>query len=425
MKKFLLLLLLVLLLGIALIYWSVSSTDKEFERGQLINIDNVASVNFKDYDSVLIAASFLYEGESIKKLIQGEQYREAWATPIKAPVVFLDTLFGGMRIIKEGGGNQTHSLKLKAPNNIVYTLRSVNKDPQPLIPEFLRALGLENIVVDGISAQHPYGAILVAELAESSQVLHTHPKLVFVPKQEILGDFNDKYGNRLFLLEYESDSEENWTALENIVEILDTDDLQEFKRDNPQAVSVDKHALVRSRLFDFLIGDWDRHTKQWGWAMQKTNNQYVAIPIAADRDNAFFNIEGVIPSLIANKNIEPMLRPFKKDIDYLPGLVYPFDRYFLLNTPESVFIEEAKFLQQKLTDKTIEAALHVWDKAIVELDGKQIVEKIKSRRDHLVQYATEFKKIIDERGKLHEALKGSDDIKLPDELIACFECGSD
>ncbi|MFD1161897.1 MULTISPECIES: hypothetical protein [Hwangdonia] len=425
MKKFLLFLLLFLILAIGLIYWSVSSTDKEFERGHLINIDNVESINFKDYDSVRIAASMLYEGETIKKLIQGEQYREAWATPIKAPVVYLDTLFGGMSIIKEGGGKQTHSLKLKAPSGIVYTLRSVNKDPQPLIPEFLRTLGLENIVVDGISAQHPYGAILAAELAESSKVLHTHPKLVFIPKQKLLGDFNDKFGNRLFLLEYESDSKKNWTALENIIEILDTEDLQELKRNHPETVSIDKNALVRSRLFDFLIGDWDRHTKQWGWAIQKNNNQYTGIPIAADRDNAFFNIEGVIPSLIANKNIEPMLRPFEKDIDFLPGLVYPFDRYFLLNTPESIFIGEAKFLQKKLTDKTIESALHVWDKAIANRDGEEIVEKIKSRRDNLVQYAIEFKKVIDERGKLHEALKGSEDIDLPDSLIACFECYSE
>lgn len=422
MKKILTAFILLFIIIIGLIYWSVSSTDKEFERGKLINIDNIELINFKDYDSVLIAASMLYEGENIKEFIQGEQYREAWSTPIKAPVVFLDTLFGGMTIIKEGGGKQTHSLKLKSPKGIMYTLRSVNKDPKPLIPEFLRVLGLENIVVDGISAQHPYGAILAAKLAESSMVIHTNPKLVFIPKQKLLGEFNAKYGNRLFLLEYESDSEKNWTSLENIIKIIDTKDLQKLKFGNPKNVMINKKALVRSRLFDLLIGDWDRHTKQWGWAIQKNEGQYLAFPIAADRDNAFFNIEGVIPSLIANENIEPMLRPFEKDIDFLPGLVYPFDRYFLLQTPETIFIEEAKYLQNKLTNQVIDNSLHVWDKAISNLDGKEITEKIKSRRDNLVYYAVEFKKVIDERGELNEALKGSEDIQISDSLMRCFEC---
>ena len=201
MKRILYFFIILLIIALGLLYWSTSSTDQVFKKSELINIKNINSVDFKTKDSVLVAASDLYQADEVKKLMQGEQYRKAWSTPVKVPVMYLDTLFGGVTIEKEGGGKQTHSLKLKTKNDIELTLRSVNKDPEALIPEFAKTLGLENIVVDGISAQHPYAAILVAKLAEHAKVHHTNPKLVFVPKQNTLKHYNDKYGNRLFLLE--------------------------------------------------------------------------------------------------------------------------------------------------------------------------------------------------------------------------------
>ena len=424
MKRFFYLFIIILIIFIGLLYWSTSSTDQVFEKSELINITNVNLVDFKTKDSVLIAASSLFKADEVKKLMQGEQYRKAWSTPVKVPVLYLDTLFGGVTIEKEGGGKQTHSLKLKTKNDIELTLRSVNKDPEALIPEFAKTLGLENIVVDGISAQHPYATILVAKLAEQAKVHHTKPKLVFVPKQKTLDNYNDKYGNRLFLLEYETESKTNWTKENNVVEILDTDDLQELKLEQPEQVSVDKKALIRARLFDLLIGDWDRHTKQWGWIVKQEKKVLKAIPIAGDRDNAFFSVDGVLPTILSDKNVVPELRPFTSEINFMPGLVYPFDQYFLINTSEELFVEQAKQLQKLLTDEVLEQSLSVWPKQIAEIDGEEIISKIKSRRDHLIEYAKQFKVEIDKKGLVNQPLKGSEDINLPEKLLQCFECNN-
>ena len=424
MKRFFYLFIIILIIFIGLLYWSTSSTDQVFEKSELINITNVNSVDFKAKDSVLIAASSLFKADEVKKLMQGEQYRKAWSTPVKVPVLYLDTLFGGVTIEKEGGGKQTHSLKLKTKNDIELTLRSVNKDPEALIPEFAKTLGLENIVVDGISAQHPYAAILVAKLADYAKVHHTKPKLVFVPKQKALKNYNDKYGNRLFLLEYETESKTNWTKENNVIEILDTDDLQELKLEQKEKLTVAKKALIRVRLFDLLIGDWDRHTKQWGWIVKQENQMLKAIPIAGDRDNAFFSVDGVLPTILSDKNVVPELRPFTSEIDFMPGLVYPFDQYFLINTSEELFVEQAKQLQQLLTDEVLEQSLSVWPKQIAEIDGEEIISKIKSRRDHLIEYAKQFKVEIDKKGLVNQPLKGSEDINLPEKLLQCFECNN-
>ena len=422
MKKTILIVTIILLLFLALLYWSLSSTTKVFEKSKIVGFDDISNIDFKDYDSIIIKASTLYKADEIKRLMQGEQYRKAWSTSVKVPIVFLDTLKGGMKIVKEGGGKQTHSLKLESQKEISYTLRSINKDPEALIPEYAKTLGLENIIVDGISAQHPYAAIVVAELANQANVLHTNPEIFFVPKQKALGRFNEKYGNRLFLLEYETESKVNWTNLDHVSEILETDDLQELKVKLKNKVSINKKELIRTRLFDLIIGDWDRHSKQWGWAIEEINGKYLAHPIAGDRDNAFFNIDGIIPSIMSNENVVPELRPFTKEIAFLPGLIYPFDRYFLYNTEEDLFIEEAKKLQKSLNDEVIYKSLKKWPKDIYDLDGENIALKIISRRNELVEYAKGFKKIIDEKGVLQEPLKGSEDLNLDSGLSKCFEC---
>lgn len=422
MKKWVLVILALVFLAISLVYLSLSSTEKVFQTCEILVLEDVKNLDFSEYDSVLVAASTLYESNFLKDIIQGEQYREAWATPIKAPIVFLDTLMGGMKVIDEGGGKQTHSLKLEAKNGVIYTMRSINKDPKALIPDFARQLGLENIIVDGISAQHPYAAVVVAQLADKAGILHTAPRIIFVPQQAALGKYNTKYGNRLFLLEHETEGGTNWTDFENVFEIMDSDNLQKFRKQYGQRVAVDKNALVRARLFDILIGDWDRHAKQWGWVVQKKEDNYIAIPLPGDRDNAFFNIEGLIPTIIANKNLLPGLQAFDKEIDYMPGLVMPFDVYFLQNTPEETFRAEALRLQKLLNDVAIEQAFQVWPKPIYRLDAVDICDIIKARRTDLVEYAKHFKSILNDKGVLKEPIKGSEDLAPNAIPLGCFEC---
>ncbi len=422
MKKVLVIITALFIFFIILVYLSVSSTDKEFQTCKIENFDDIEKLDFSQYDSVMVAASTLYKGNILKDLMQGENYREAWATPVQVPIAFLDTLKGGMKIIKEGGGQQTHSLKLKGEDGITYTLRSVTKDAEKLIPEAAETLGLENIIVDGISGQHPYGAILAAEMANITEVLHTHPQVVFLPNQASLGNFNEKYGNRLFLLEYETESEENWTELENVIEIIETDDLQELKLKQGKKLQIDRPAYIRARLFDILIGDWDRHSEQWGWVIQKENDRLKATVVPGDRDNAFFKVGGIIPGILTDKNIKPDIRPFKEEVDYMPGLVYPSDRYFLIGTPQELFIEEAEKLQKSLSDEKIDNAFNVWPPQISKLNKEEIKLKLIARRDNLVDHAVRFNEIIQEKGMLSEPLKGSEDLRLPKELIKCFDC---
>ena len=418
MKKLLLFILFCLIAFFGLTYWSLSVGPSEIFISKIIEPKGITAEGLKNEKAVKVSATNQYNGNGLKRFMQGVNYRRAWETPVTAEVLYLDSF----DVLEEGGGNQTNSVKILGPEGALYSLRSVNKDPTPLIPKAAKLLNLENIVRDGISAQHPYGALLAASLADAAGILHTHPQLVYVPEQKQLEKFGKPYGNRLYLLEYETEGEVNWTGRSNIVEIVETDDLQKMKLEMGEALQVDLRELVKARLFDLLIGDWDRHAKQWGWALQEKKNRLVAIPVPGDRDNAFFRIDGVIPTILTNEFVQPMVRPFEKDIDHIAGFVYPFDLYFLKNVPEKIFIEEAKSLQQNLTNEKLHKAIQQWPPELQKLNGKEILEKLKSRRDKLPEYAAEFRKEIAKTEFLEEPLKGSDDLDLPSLLEKCFEC---
>ncbi|MEM0518446.1 hypothetical protein [Aequorivita flava] len=422
MKKAILVSLGLIIAIIGIIYISLWSKPANPETDVIIATNNIDAIDFNKIDSVSVAASTLYKGDMLKNLMQGEQYRDVWATPVKVPVVYLGQLHGGLSIIKKGGGKQTKSLRLKNEKGVVYTLRSVAKDPDPLIPEFAKTLGIENIIIDGVSAQHPYGAMVAAKLSEKINIQHTHPSLVFVPKQKQLDQYNEEYGNKLYWLEYETKGEKNWSNLENIIDLIDTEKLQERKLKYRDSLKIDKAALIRNRLFDIVIGDWDRHAKQWGWFFQKNQNHYTAIPLASDRDNAFFSIDGVLPSIISSKNIQPRLRPFEREIAYMPGLVYPFDVYFLKNTPKELFIEEANYIKANLSETAIDEAFAIWPKAIYDIHGEKIKEILISRRNDLEKYAVQFYEVLQTKEYLQKPLKGSEDTDIPKNLQQCFEC---
>ena len=416
MKKLLIAILILFLLFIGLTYWSVSVKPSEVFISKVIEKPDARPL--KDSMPVTVVATNQYHSNALKRFMQGVNYRRAWEAPVTAQIFLLDSF----EIDEEGGGNQTKSLKIIDKKGVLYSLRSINKDPDPLIPKAAKSLNLENIVIDGVSAQHPYGAVLAAELSQAVGVLSTQPKIVYVPKHKALEQFRDKYGGRLFLLEYETEGEINWTDYTNVQKIVETDDLQELKAELGEKLIIDQEQLVRARLFDLLIGDWDRHSKQWGWVLQQRSDHLVAIPIAGDRDNAFFRIDGLIPTILTNHLVQPMVRPFEEDIDHIPGYVYPFDLYFLKGVPREIFITEAKYIQDRLTNEKIDSAIQEWPENLVRLNGNEIASKLKSRRDELVEYAKEFHEVIQEKKTLRDPLKGSEDLDLPPSLRKCFEC---
>ena len=377
----------------------------------LLEPDGAAAIT-EATDSVALRATDMYEVGGLRRFLFGRRYREAWAAPVTVPVAWLDEYRGGLRLDDRGGGFQTLSVDVIGPDETVYTLRSVAKNPTRLIKPWMRFTGLDNLVIDGISAGHPYGAMVMPALSEAAGVAHFAPELVFVPKQPALDTLNEQFGDHLFWLEYEP--EDDVPAQVAAIAGLDTNayDIEDFDdsekvlekwRGDPEGHRPDLRALARARVFDLWLGDWDRHDGQWGWIQYEDGEVHRYHPVPNDRDNVFYGLDGVSAAVV--RAFEKRVQKFGPRIKNVKGLTSNsayFDYSFLYDLPEEVFVEEARDLQVALTDEVIEAAIRQWPPAVFAADGERIIAHLKERRGDLVRYAREFHRVIRERGVVED-----------------------
>ncbi len=356
-------------------------------------------------DSILTQASTRY---SKKKFLRGNAYRKAWSEQIKIPVLWLDDVHGGLIPLQLGGGNQTRSLRLENTNGEQYVLRSIDKKVSSVLPPALRGTFAENIVQEGIASSHPYGPLVIPRLAMAAGVYYTNPSIVYVPRQAALGISNEDIGDGVYLFEERPGGNtsvfDNFGNTEETFNTLDVIDMVSQSHKH----AVDQKAALRARLFDNWLGDWDRHDDQVRWASFKENDVTVYRPIPRDRDQVFFKNDGFLDYLGSRPYFNPALRRFDEKTDYLPGLIWAgkyFDRSFLHELTEEDFVAGAKQLQANLSDAVIDAAFLGWPRQIDALDGKEIRSILRKRRDHLVEDARQYYKLLSKE----VAIPGTDD----------------
>ena len=342
-----------------------------------------------------IAAGPKYKRSTFYQKFWGKNYRKEWTTPIVFPVVMLDTLQGGIASYKEGGGHQSKSLHLKTVDGKEYALRSVDKTLDILVPKIFHHTFIQHIANDEISMSHPYGALGVSLMAKAAGIPFTDPKFIYVPQQPKLDTFNKKYGDRLYL--YEQRPSGDWSNADNFLnfkKFIGSDEMMDkIYEDNDR--QVDQLAFVKARLFDMMIGDWDRHLDQWKWGSVDSGKQKIYVPIPTDRDQAFFNYDGVLLKTAISAAGQNYLQPFNYTIKNI-GIVElrMLDRLITNKVTQEQWESIAKSLQQSITDIVIESSIKQMPPEIFAIRGNEIIAKVKSRRNHLAEYATEYYKYL-------------------------------
>jgi hypothetical protein len=345
----------------------------------------------------IISAGAEYKKSSFYQSLWGKNYRKEWTTPVKVPVVMLDTLKGGIIPYDAGGGHQTKSLHSKTKADKEYTFRSVNKTLGKVLPKEFLNTWIEDFVNDKVSMSHPYAAGSVPLMAQSAKVYHTNPQYVYLPKQPALDTFNNKFGNTLFLFEQRLDG--HWKEADNLgnfEKYISTDKLlQKLYDDNDN--EVDQRQFVRSRLFDMFINDWDRHEDQWKWGENKTDDKKRYVPVPQDRDQAYFKPHGVLLKLLISAAGLNYFQSFKDNLANVKTFNYEernLDRFFANELTLNDWQSLAKELQAALTDSVIEASVKQLPAEIFPISGNEIISKLKAHRSHLVEWATDYYKFI-------------------------------
>lgn len=343
------------------------------------------------------------------KSILGKHYRSVYGTLINAKTVNLDTLYGGLKPVRMGGGHQSKTLRLVDKNGKEYNMRALKKSAVKFLQSVVfKDTHIENklentlpedLILDFYTAAHPYTPFIIDELSAAVSVYHTNPKLFYVPKQKALGKYNNLYGDELYMIEERP--MEAFSDLESFGkpdDVESTADLYKKLRED-EKYKLDERAYIRARLFDMLIGDWDRHEDQWRWAeFEKENGDHIFKPIPRDRDQAFSNFDGLflgtIRALISSSRLMQVYNEKLKDLQWFNIEALPLDRTLIKNATTQDWVEEAKFIQENLTDQVIDKAFSKLPKEVQDQNIPVIKQKLKGRRSNLVSIAKKYSKIV-------------------------------
>jgi len=344
------------------------------------------------------------EKSKLYKGLWGNRYRELYSQDVEAPVAFIDTLLGGLTPVRRGGGHQSKSLRLEDKNGKQYVMRALRKSATKFlqaaafrntyVEEDLEGSFADRFVLDFYTAAHPYTATTVGTLADAAKVFHTNPALYYIPKQETLGEYNDEYGDELYLLEERVEpghkDEKSFGYPEDIISTPDV--LQEIHKNGKSVV--DESAYIRARLFDMLIGDWDRHEDQWRWAVYTNNGETTYKPIPRDRDQAFSVFDGSLFSFL--RCAVPALRMMQSFDDELKSPrwfsfePYPLDASFIHKSDWAAWEKEAAYIQNNVTDEVITSAFENLPEEMKGQTIEEIKSKLRGRRGNILTIAKKY-----------------------------------
>ncbi|TZF82985.1 BamA/TamA family outer membrane protein [Pedobacter sp. BS3] len=352
------------------------------------------SINYAD-SSKILAPGKEYKAGKAKQRWLGKHYRDVWAAPVNVPYLDLSTYAGGLTPIKMGGGHQTTSLQLQGKDGNVYQFRSIEKDPAQLLPEGLRKTFADDLMQDQISSAHPYGALIIPDMAKAIGIYYAEPKLVYMPYSPLLGPYIQQVGGKLGYIEARPDEDvSDFNSFGNAKNAIGTPKLYEKLQDDNDD-EVDQEMFLRCRLFDMLIGDWDRHEDQWRWAEFKKEKGSIYRPIPRDRDQAFAKYDGILPGLMSH--VVPDLQSFEteiKDPAKLSIAARNLDRNFLNKLSLEDWQRISRDMQTKLTDEVISNAVHKMPAEAFRLSGEELITKLKSRRNGLDKVAEIYYNIL-------------------------------
>lgn len=358
------------------------------------NNSNGQEFDYRD-STITRPASTKYKAQFIGRLFLGSHYRDVWSAPVTMKYLDLQYMKGGLTPLKRGGGYQTLSLRLMGADSNQYVIRTIDKDPSKTVASAFRNTIITDAIQDQISASHPYGFLVAAELAKPAGIYHANPLVLYVPDDPLMGEFREAFKHQVVLFEERELSNAGVEAgLNGFRKVIGTLDLYENLHKSSDYF-VDEKFVVRSRLFDMMIGDWDRHEDQWRWAQfNQDGGQKMYRPIPRDRDQAFFNFDGILPTYaslnVAATRKMQRYKPMPLSTSWFNYGARYFDHNFMTRLSRSDWLQAADTLRQMISDEEIETAFRIWPDTVYKLTGPEIIATLKARRDNLPTIAENY-----------------------------------
>lgn len=336
-----------------------------------------------------VAAETAYLNGIANEGSMGRRYRLEWSIPVQAPVANLSQLHGGLVPMKTSNtGSAATSLQLHAADGSLFALRSLPIALDKQLPEIYQNSIISGFAADLGSAFHPYAPLTIAPLAKAAGLPAAQTELVYLPQQTALGPL----ASGLYYLHHQPFS----LNADTLFETVSTQRLLQLI-DSSGNFRVNETEYLRSRLLDMFLGIGLRRAADWQWIAKEQGGVTYYRPYTESYETAYGLFEGNFMK-IARVAAKPKgLVSFEAkmpDVIKLNDLSLNFDHRFTSSLSRSDWETIARQLQQALNDDVLITALQQIPAAALAISGRELLVKLKSRREQLVSYALNYYQLL-------------------------------
>ncbi|HEX8507270.1 MAG TPA: hypothetical protein VF630_18040, partial [Hymenobacter sp.] len=151
---------------------------------------------------------------------------------------------------------------------------------------------------------------------------------------------------------------------------------------------IDQVALLRARLLDGWLGDWDRHPGQWNWAQSRPDATGTAsfAPLPKDRDMVFYRLDdGALGWVVGHVLLRHWVTfgPRFRNASALLSSGHYLDVRGLNALTRAQFKAVALAMQRQLPDTLINRAVRRLPPAAYSLEGPRLTAALQLRRAEL------------------------------------------
>lgn len=327
----------------------------------------------------------------------GKHYYPLYYKPVTVRATHLSELHNGLSIKYQLP--KFHAVILNDKKDNLYYLKPLGGSTIFMESKFFRSTYqpedykntyLGNFIGNAYTVAHPYAFMAAEQMANSLRLISPTPSIAFIADCEACDTIADgsSLQNKLVSVSKLPDLEtDRYVTSAN--QLLD-------KLHSGNNNRIDRTRYIRTRLFDMLIGDWNKIPESWNWAVNELAGDTVYSPIVVDHNHAFSKVDGVFFKLLINVLGLGFVEDYGdhiKNIKKFNQLGYPLDIALTQGWSEKMWTEQANYIQANLTDNAIDMAFKRLPAEIQnDAETARIKANLKNRRDNLHQIAVKYYK---------------------------------
>ncbi|WP_370567626.1 hypothetical protein [Dysgonomonas sp. Marseille-P4677] len=349
----------------------------------------------------LMVKKSIYPQELKKKgrfynMLWGKHYRKLYYTPITVNTKSLKALLGEKE--STGLANDFYGLFLKNTLGHNYLLKPIGGSSSFLKSDFFQEMYnkedfkdtyLDQFIGDAYTIINPYTFLASDYMAKMAGLNSSDPSLYYIPPRATTdtimdgSDIQDRLVSVCLLPDTVSQSD-----------IITTPTLlSRIQADKSH--KVDQAMYIRERLFDILIGDWNKIPENWVWIMKRKGKETIYEPVVIDRSHAFTKVDG----LLSKQMLGVLSLSFIADYDEQVGNVktinklgFTTDVALTAQSKQREWVNQSEYLKRILTNDVIDKAFSRLPKEVQGAETDEIKTKLKKRRDQLTATARKYYK---------------------------------